>query len=280
MNFIRDLANVASKFKEMLNILRNKDVVHFKLTVELYRGKFTPTKEFSIHGERTPNGDYSLSQQNRYVLQSQETLTESLAIIEKRVHEYISGNELEGAWKDWKEREGFTVEALKSVLSGDDLYYQSDLSVPAITAYGYDAHFYAPLMATVYAKDALKALAKNDLSQASYCVDRGLYWSSAGMFIPDPKGRFKDRASTGGHGKSSKHEPVKQKVSELLISLAPEGGWATTSGAINMVYKELNNKHYVLVEDCHLIVDNLPRTIMGWIQQDPERFVYRLKMKT
>ncbi|MFZ6749591.1 hypothetical protein [Undibacterium sp. Ren11W] len=274
------LIEAENKVKEIWNILQDKRAVRFTLSVKLSRADLIEPKIFVMQGERAPDGGWNTwfsKDQNPDTLQSRETLKEKLASIEERVREYIVENALNS---DWKKQEASISAALESGLSVEDLECRSEYPGRAIAAYGYDAHFCAPVMATVYAREGAEALAKNDLNHASYCVDRGLYWSSPAMFILNPNDRFVERARTGGLGKDLLREPVQQKVAELLTSLAPDEGWASTPNAIHEVAKKLTFSHSKFVEDCQLKTDNLPKIIQGWIQLDPERFVHRIKSKT
>lgn len=183
---------------------------------------------------------------------------------------------LDAEWKKW---EASIDEALKSGLSVEDLEYRSVAPIHALAASGYDAHFCAPLMATAYAIEGEAALARNNLNHASHCVDRGLYWSSPAMLMSNPNDRFIERARTGGLGKAFRRELAKDKVAELLMKLAPEEGWASTTAAIVALVAELTKKYSSFIEECHLKTDNLPRTIDEWIQVNPERFPHRIKSK-
>ncbi len=131
----------------------------------------------------------------------------------------------------------------------------------------------------MYSIKAVEALAKSDLSHASYCVDQGHRWSRSDRFLPNPKARFSERARTGGKEKDARREPVKKKVAELLLKLAPEEGWSTTTAAVSAVTGELIDNDSSLVKECHLKTDNLPRVIAGWIEEDSERFPHRIKSK-
>lgn len=273
------LIEAEEKLKKIWDILRDKRVVSFKLSVKLYRDDLSKPKTISMQGERSADGGWNtLSPRDRNpdALRSRETLKGKLASIAGNVHEYIAKNALDAEWKKW---EASINEALKSGLSVEDLEYRSAAPIHALAASSYDAHFCAPLMATAYAIEGEAALARNNLNHASHCVDRGLYWSSPAMFIPNPNDRFIERACTGGRGKDLRREPVKDKVAELLMKLAPEDGWESTTTAIKAVANELIDNHSSFVEKCFLKPEALPRTILGWVQVNPERFSHRIKSK-
>jgi hypothetical protein len=271
------LIETEKKFKKIGDVLRDKGVVRFTLSVKLYRDGLSEPKTIALQGERSADGGWNArfpKDQHVGALQSPETLKGKLASIEKQVREYIVENALDARWK---ELDASIKEALQSGLSVEDLEYPSEVPIDAVLALSYEAHFCAPVMATAYAIEGAEALAKNDLDRASHCVDRGLYWSNPEMFIPNPRDRFTERASEGGKGKALGHEPVRDKVTELLMKLAPEEGWASTTAAIEAVADELNDNHASFVEECGLQTENLPRTIAGWVQVDPDRFPYRIK---
>jgi len=273
------LIEAEKKLKKVGDFLRDKSVVSFTMSVKLYRDGLSAPKTIFMQGERSIDGaltTYFPRVQNQDAVQSRNALKGKLESIEERVHEYIVENALDAGWK---KLEVSIDEALKSALSADDLEYRSFVPIHALAGRSYEAHFCAPVMATVYAKEGEKALAKGNLNQASYCVDRGLHWSSPEIFIPSPNGRFKERAGTGGVGKHLRHEPVKDKVVELLKELEPNEGWKSTSTAIESVANELISNHSRLVEECCLKTETLPRTIRGWIQANPKRYTHHIKSK-
>lgn len=273
------LITAEKRLKNIVGILRDKEIVGFTLTMKLHRDALSGPTTISIQGERSDDGGGSTRlpiDQNPEVLQSRETLKGKLASIDERVNEYIAKNAFD---VDWNELKSSIDEALKSGLSMADLEYQSDVPFQAIAAHSYEAHFCAPTMATAYSKQGADALARNDLIHASHCVDRGLHWSSPAMFIPNPNDRFKERASAGGRSKDLHREPVRDKVAELLMTLAPEDGWEYTSAAAEAVANELIDRHSSFVEKCELKPENLPRTILRWVRAAPERFTHRIKSK-
>ena len=80
------------KLKNILDILRHKEIVGFTLTMKLHRDALSEPTTFSIQGERSDDGGWSTrlpKDQNKKVLQSRETLKAKLVIIDERVHEYI-----------------------------------------------------------------------------------------------------------------------------------------------------------------------------------------------
>lgn len=273
------LSEAEGRLKKILDLLRDKSVVGFKLSVNLYSDNLCEPRSFSIQGKRSADGSWSTCSPNDRrpkLTQSSEALKAKLATIEERVHEYISENVL-GA--EWKELKCSIVEVLNSGLSTEELEYRCATPVHALAAVSYEAHFCSPVMATVYAQESAKALARSNLDHATYCVERGLYWSNPDMFLPNPNNRFKARASTGGQGKDSRRKPVKDKVAELLTELAPSDGWKSSTNAIEEVANELIASHANLVEKCFLKSEALPRTIREWIRADPVRFAHRVKPK-
>ncbi|KPD17370.1 hypothetical protein ADM96_19615 [Burkholderia sp. ST111] len=261
-------------FGKMQELLKDARVVRFKISVTLYWEGSEEPKAISMEGERSASGGWNTRfprDLESKALESPEALREGLLRAEKAVRSYIVENALD---EDWSEMEAALREAKKSGVSVDTLEYRAEIPVRAIASYGYDAHLYAPLMATAYVIEGREALAENDLEHASYCVERGCDWSSPEMLIPDPSHRFSERARTGGHGKAGNSEPVKIKVAELLKELEPDGGWISDQDAIEGVADELAKEpsYLQLVEDCGLEYYNLPRTIEGWIREKPERF--------
>lgn len=271
------LSEAEERLKKISDMLRDKSVVGFKLSVNLYSAELNEPRTFFLQGKRSIDGDWSTcfpSDRRSKLTQPSEALKAKLATIEERVHEYMSQNALE---TEWKELECSIVQVLNSGLSIEDLEYRCATPIHALAAISYDAHFCSPVMATMYAKEGVRALVKSDLDRATYCVDRGLYWSNPEMFLPNPNNRFKARASTGGRGKDLCREPVKDKVAELLIELAPSEGWKSRTEAIEEVADELISSHSNFVEKCFLKSEALPRTIQDWIQADPVRFAHRIK---
>ncbi|WP_152594768.1 hypothetical protein [Massilia sp. BSC265] len=274
------LSEAEKRLKKISDILRDKSVVGFKLSVNLYSDDLNEPRTFSLQGNRSADGSWntcSPTDKRSKLTQSSEALKAKLATIEERVHEYMWQNAL---GVEWKELECSIVQVLNSGLSIEDLEYRCATPVHALAAISYEAHFCSPVMATVYAKEGARALARSNLDHAIYCVERGLYWSNPEMFLPNPNNRFKARASTGGRGKDLRREPVKDKVAELLIELAPSEGWKSTTNAIEEVANELIATHANFVETCFLKPEALPRTIQDWIQADPVRFAYRIKPKS
>jgi len=271
------LSEAEKRLKKISDILHDKSVVGFKLSVDLYSDESNKPRTFSLQGKRSADGGWrtcSPNDRGSKPNKSSEALKAELATIEKRIHDYISQNAL-GA--EWKELECSIVQLLKLGLSIEELEYRCATPVNALAAISYEAHFCSPVMATVYAKEGARVLAKSNLDHAMYCVDRGLYWSNQEMFMPNPNNRFKARASTGGRGKDLRREPVKDKVAELLIELAPREGWKSSTTAIEEVANELIASHSNFVEKCFLKSETLPRTIQDWIQADPLRFAHRIK---
>lgn len=262
-------------FKKIGRILRDKRLVSFELSIKLWRKSGRP-KEFSIEGRRSAGGSWVPHEPYLSVPQSAEILKERFAQIEKRVRNYIAINTLD---EQWSKLEGLIKTALHSGQSVDDLVNSEGLPVLASSGYGYEAHFAAPVIATAYAIAGAKALDDADLNHASYCLDRGLHWSSPKMLIPNPRERYKARASAGGKEKALNYEPVKDKVAELLETLAPTEGWKSLEQAIGRVADELAEKYSELTKKCKLTSEDLSDTIRRWIRKDPKRFVCRIKSR-
>lgn len=279
INKLEFLNEAEKKLKKIWDLLRDTRVERFTLSVKLYRDGSSHPKTISVQGERSTDGGWNTwlpRAQDSDAVQSSESLKEKLASIERSIRVYISENALEARWT---ELEASVKEALKSGRSVEDLEYRSEIPIDAVTAVSYDAHFCAPVMATAYVIEGAAALAKNDLDRAAHCVNRGLNWSRPDMFIPNPQERFSERASKGGKGKALVLEPVKDRVAELLVKIAPEDGWETTTEAVETVANELIKRHSGFVEKCGLKTDNLPRTIAGWIEAEPKRFPHRITPK-
>ncbi|MDR5855981.1 hypothetical protein P9239_17960 [Caballeronia sp. LZ062] len=276
-----DLMTHARKmFGKMRKLLKDADLVSFQISVTLYREGIDEPRTISMKGARSANGAWI----TRFTRDLESDLPESPEALRSRfsraqeaVRSYIVDNELS---EDWIAIEAELREAMKSGGSVDALEYHAQIPVRAIANYGNDAHLYAPLMATAYLIEGTDALVRNALEHASYCVERARYWSSSEMLIPNPRHRFKERARAGGHGKAANYEPVKARVIELLTELEPDGGWISGREAIDRVADELAGKACVqLVEGCGMEPSNLPRTIGGWVKEQPERFRYRIRPK-
>ena len=270
------LIEAGKNFKFIKDALGSKEAVRFKISVEVEFHEKTEPISIFIEGERASDGGWStrrLINQNQDVLSSREALEESLESIKGQVSEYILQNALV---EDWKELTEAMNEIRESGYSLVEWGNRAALPMIAVTAYGYEALFCAPIMAIAYVNEGTQALAKNDLSYTSHCVQRGQYFSGAEMLISNPNKWLTDRAITGGIAKKFLREPIKIKVSELLKSLAPVNGWASTTDAIRMVAYELNDNHSDLVESCKLKTENLPRTIKEWMKSEPEKFHYSI----
>ena len=267
------LVAAESVFKKIGRILRDKRFVSFKLSIKLRRKSGKP-KRFSIEGRRFTDGSWVSHEPYLRVPQSAEVLRERFAQIEQRVHNYIATNTLE---VQWNKLEGLIKAALHSGQSVDDLVNSEGLPVLASSGYGYEAPFAAPIIATAYSIAGARALENGDLSRASYCSGVGLYWSSPKMLIPNPRERYKARASAGGKEKALRYEPVKDKVAELLMTMAPSEGWKSLEHAIGRVADELANKYSELTKKCKLTSEDLSGTIRRWIRKDPARFPCRIK---
>lgn len=255
------------KIKVIWDLLKTTDAVRFSLKVTLYRQDSRKPLMITMEGTRADNGEWNVRTPPRKLLNplgSSAELREKLNAVEASVENYISKNSLEERWQDWVDA---LEEVMKSGHSAEDLEFRSEIPIRALGKYGYDAHFFAPVMAMAHVMEGTGALARNDLEQASRSAERGLYWSHVDMFIANPSGRFIERAGTGGSATGLRREPVKEKVTELLKSLAPTEGWESTKDAIKAVVIELNDSYFRLVESCHLKVENLPRTVEDWIKQ-------------
>lgn len=265
------------KLKPIRDLIKKKGAFNFSTTVTFYLEGISEPLVITMDGERTDSGEWDLHVPRSSAsgqLESAGELCEKLSAIEVSVRNYISKYSLETKWWGW---ERVIRREMRSRLTTEYLELRSPVSVQAHAGRGYDAHFYAPLMAIAYVIEGIKALKKNDMEHASHCAHRGLYWTSPVRLIPDPHKRFSNRAATGGAKTGSKRKPIKEKVAELLASLAPAQGWESTSKAIETVSKYLNDNHSHLVESCKLKVENLPRTIETWLKDEPKRFPHRVK---
>lgn len=262
--------------KRLWDGMRSGEFVSFRVSIKP-RNVEGRAKEFSIQGRQSESGHWDFHFPRNWhsrPAESPEILRQRLAQIERSVRAYIVGNALDGQWEGVEASINAAVQSERSI---DDFLCRTDLPIRAIAHYGYDAHLAAPIMATACATAAAAALVDNDLSYASYCADRGLFWSSRDVLVSNPADRFKARASTGGGGKALRYEPVKDKVAELLEILAPDDGWKLLPEAIDRVAVELITKHSELVEKCGLTCNDLFRTIQGWIKKNPARFQCHIK---
>lgn len=269
-------AAAEDELKALVDILRNKQILRITSSVTIYRDPSSGSPSFPMDGERCGEGARTTcnSKDQNSPLRSHDELTTALSNIEENVRLYILENQLATAWAKLEES------ISESEATVETLEYQSELPILALAASGYEAHLCAPIIATVCVREGAESLSKNDLRHAAHCVDRGLYWSSQSMFILNPADRFKERARTGGHGKDSQREPVKDKVAALLQTLEPDGGWPYSSTAAERVSNELIEKFSGLVESCDLKTDNLPRTILRWMRSSPHRFPHRVNPKS
>lgn len=273
------LLEAEKKLKVIWDLLKNTDAIRFRLTVTMYREKGEEPVVMTMEGTRAENGGWNLEpppSKRAGPLESPAELKEKLGAIEASINKYISAHSLDEKWREWLDA---LKEAMKSGRSTEDLEFRSEIPVRAIASYGYGAHFFAPVMAMAYVLEGTDALARGDLDQASRSVERGVYWSRDEMLIVDPTRRFTERAGTGGTATGLLREPVKKKVAELLKSLAPEEGWRSTQIAIDTVASDLNDNHSRDVESCHLKLENLPRTIKQWLDDEPERFPHSVKSR-
>jgi hypothetical protein len=272
------MAHARKMFGKMRELLRDTGVVCFEVSVKLYLEGSEEPRTISMEGERSASGGWNTRSPRVFeskALESPTVLREEFCHVEAVVRSYIVENALD---EDWREIAAALRELMKSGTSVDALESHTEIPIRAIANFGYDAHLYAPLMATAYVIEGAQALTENNLEHASYCVERGRHWSSTEMLIPDPRYRFTDRASMGGHGKASNYEPVKAKVIELLSELEPDGGWTSERAAIERVADELATKPYLrLVGDCGLKYYNLTDTVKVWIRRQPERFRYNIR---
>ncbi|WP_322066128.1 hypothetical protein [Burkholderia ubonensis] len=270
------LVAAESAFKKIGRILRDKRLVSFELSIKLWRKSGKPN-EFSIEGSRSTDGGWTLHlppDPNLRVPKSPTVLNQRFSKIEQSVRDYLAENALDGRWAGLEKS---IKEQLQSGLSVDDFLCSTGLPIQGSSGSGYDAPFAAPIIATAYAIAGARALADGDLSRASYCSGIGLYWSSPKMLIPNPRERYKARASAGGKEKSLRYEPVKDKVAELLMTMTPSEGWKSLEQAIGHVADKLAMCHSQLVKETGLTTDGLDDTIRRWIRKDPARFPCRIK---
>ncbi|MBX9899615.1 MAG: hypothetical protein K2Y28_02420 [Burkholderiaceae bacterium] len=264
-------------FKKIRKLWKDKKIASFTISVHLYREDLSEPLIVSAQGERTPDGSVRTwfpKNRNPAVLQSHESLKVNLTLIGERVRQYIMLNGLD---KKWEKFEKEINKKLESGLSIEELEVSFVFIELTSYPFGYDAHFYAPIMATAYARYGIEALKKVDLNRASYCVERGQFWLSDDALEANPGARFAERARRGGLRKNSKYDPVKDEVVELLTRLAPDEGWANTNEAVETVTNNLIERDFAAA--CDLDFSNLPRTIKGWIRRNPKRFVHHIKPK-
>ncbi|MPV67622.1 hypothetical protein [Burkholderia sp. BE17] len=266
------------KLKVIWDLLKKTDAVRFRLTVKLYREDRREPIVITMEGTRAEKGKWNVQaplNKRTGPIESGSELQEKLKAIEASVRDYISRHSLDEEWRDWSSA---LNEVMSSGRSTDDLEYRSQIPVQAIAGHGYDAHFFAPVMAMAYVIEGTEALTRNDLEQASRSVERGMYWSRDEMLISDPRNRFVGRARTGGGGKAARYKEVKEKVAELLRELRPEG-WDTSTQAVDVVADKLTREHPAFVEERGLQTGNLSRTIKGWLKKAPDKFPHLIKPK-
>lgn len=259
------------KLKVIWDLLKNTDAVRFRLTVTMYREKGEEPVVVTMEGTRAENGEWNLQpppSKRTGPLESTAELQEKLRAIEASVQKYISQNSLDEDWRDW-------VDALKEVMgsgySTEFLEDRSPIPVRAHFGYGYGAHFFAPLMAIAYVIEGAEALERNELEEASRCVDRGVYWSRDEIFISDPANRFVGRARTGGGGKAEGRS----------IAIATDEGEVVFKGGL-MSRPGLRNKGWdgakLLVFDrlsTGSIIARQPRITVNLMVQDAVLDVYQ-----
>ncbi|WP_127447037.1 hypothetical protein [Burkholderia thailandensis] len=264
--------------KRLWDGMRSGEFVSFRVSIKA-RKDAGRVKEFSIDGERSGSGQWDFhfpKNPNSTPTESAEVLKQRLAQIDQSVRNYLVENDLENDWNSAGADERIK-EGVLSKRSIDDYLCSSDLPRLAFSQSSYDAHFAAPTLAIACAIAGAAALDRNDLGYASYCADLGLCWIHEKMLIPNPGDRYKSRAGMGGNGKALNYEPVKDKVAELLETLAPSEGWKSLEKAIGTVANELAMKYSELTEECKLTSEDLSGTIRRWIRKDPARFPCRIK---
>ncbi|MBU9169563.1 hypothetical protein [Burkholderia gladioli] len=272
------LLEAERKLKVIWDLLKKKNVIGFRMTIKLYYEDRGDPFVISMKGVRADNGEWSLQPPPRHRIGPSESnveLQEKLEAIEASIKNYISTHSLDEAWREWLDA---LTERMKLGCSTEDLEFRSEIPVRAIASYGYDAHFFAPVMAMAYVIEGTEALARNDMEQASRSAERGTYWSREEMLIADPANRFVERAHTGGGGKAARYEDVKKKVAELLRGLRPEG-WDSRNQAVDEVADELTKKHSAFVEESGLKTENLARTIKDWMKKAPDKYPHMVKAK-
>ncbi|MGU7772555.1 hypothetical protein ACV229_20595 [Burkholderia sp. MR1-5-21] len=271
------ITETTKKFKPIRDLVKKKGVLKFSTKMTFYLEGVSEPLVIAMNGERTDSDEWDLQMPRSSTLGQLEPageLCEKLIAVEVSVRNYISKYSLKTKWLGW---ERVIRRGMRSGLSTEYLEFRSVLSMQAIAGRGYDAHFYAPIMAIAHVIEGIEALKRNDLDHASHCAQRGLYWSSPIMLIPDPAKRFVARARKGGQATGRSRNPVKEETARLIKALAPAEGWESTKIAIDAVAHYLNDNHYQLVESCNLMLENLPRTIEGWLVLEPERFPHRVK---
>ncbi|QCX49699.1 hypothetical protein [Ralstonia pseudosolanacearum] len=263
--------------KRLSDGMRSGKFVSFRVSIKA-RNNVGRTEEVSIEGERSESDhwDYHFPRNPDSTTESAEVLRRRLAQIDQSVRNYLVENGLEDDWNNAGADERIEEDVL-SDRSIDDYLSSSDLPRLAFSRSGYDAHFAAPTLAIACAKAGAVALDRNDLGYASYCADLGLCWIHEKMLIPNPGDRYKARAGMGGDGKALNYEPVKDKVAELLETLAPSEGWGSLEKAIGKIAEELAAKYSKLTKECKLKSEDLSGTIRRWIRKDPARFPCRIK---
>lgn len=264
------------KFKAAWGCLKDPNLAGFELTIHAHALDEIEPSVTTMEFVRAENGEWNQKPHPRKCVDSPESdseLREKLEAIEASVKNYITTHSLDEKWRMW-------LDALRKVMelgrSTEYLEYHTEIPVRAIFGYGYDAHFFSPLMAMAHVIEGTEALKKRDLDRASHSVERGGYWSCDEMLIS--ASRFSDRGQIGGNSKRDRYDGVKKKVEKLLGELAPEG-WGTSTQAADGVADELTRKHSAFVEKSGLKTENLARTIKNWMKKAPGKYPHLVKAK-
>lgn len=148
----------------------------------------------------------------------------------------------------------------------------SEFGMRARIGYGYNVHFFAPLIANAFSLEGIKALDRHDLIEATHCAERGAYWSSSELMNIHSKELLSMRAKTGGIGKASRYENIKDIVASLFVELIPQQGWGNKANAIAKVADEVQCRFLSELDSSGLKHENLETRLAQWLRQDPKRF--------
>ena len=132
------------KIKEIFDLLRNKNVIGFRLEAKVWHLDSDKPLIVRMNGKRASDGGWgmqSVKEENPHTPKSAEALRSKLISIDERISKYIRQHGLDA---EWKELMGSLEDALKSGRSLEDLEFGTELGFRAALGYGYDAPFYAP----------------------------------------------------------------------------------------------------------------------------------------
>ena len=269
---------IEQKFQPIKKALNDEKWTLLKIRIEfIFRNG--EKSIVSMQGSRGENHVWNISSsaKDMQILYSPDKLIEMWELAEERVQAYM----VEHAYQeDWHYSKKILTNNLNTgKLTLEYLRYQSEIPGRAFWDYGYEAHFFAPIMATAFVIEGRQALEANDLGLASEYADLSLAWSGKDMLIPNPRERFSSRASEGGRAKAESTILLKAIIIVLFSDKQPKGGWNSVAHAKETVTHFLHCTYPDFVKECGLESDNLPRTLNEWIRKKPEMYLRHIKIK-